>query len=207
MYRTVVADDHPLFLMGVVRALEESSDFHVVGTATSGADLLPLVGRTKPNVVLLDLRMPGLDGLACIERIVATTPGTKVVVVSAFDDSEHVTASFTRGAAGYIVKSIDPNDLAGAVRQICEGNVYRAVHPAAPAPAVTYGLTSQERAVLASVARGLGNAAIARELWVSEPTVKFHLTKIYRKLSVANRTEAARFALEHGLVEFAANDR
>jgi DNA-binding NarL/FixJ family response regulator len=125
-------------------------------------------------------------------------------VLSVFSDPEHIQAALKRGASGYIVKSVNPIDLPSALRQAVEGTVYHAVgFPDVDdeSNAKAAGLTEREIAILKAVARGLSNQAIGRELWVTEQTVKFHLTNIYRKLGVANRTEAARYAYQHGLVE------
>jgi DNA-binding NarL/FixJ family response regulator len=202
----VIADDHPLMLQGIRRALEAAEGIEVVGEARSGPEVVPLVRQTSPDVVLLDLRMPQLDGFGCLDRLREQCPGVKVVMLSMFSEPEHIEHAFRRGAAGYIVKSVNPLDLPSAIRQVCEGTVYHAFG-LPPADEETTGgpkaagLTEREIAVLKAAARGLSNQAIAKELWVTEQTVKFHLTNIFRKLGVANRTEAARYAFQHGLVE------
>jgi NarL family two-component system response regulator LiaR len=202
--KVLLADDHRLMLAGVRRALEAAEDIEIVGEAYSGSQVLPLVSRTNPDVVLLDLRMPEMDGLACLELIRKRHPEVKVVVLSVFSDSEHIETALKRGACGYIVKTVNPIDLPSAIRQVVEGAVYHAlglpeVDESASARAA--GLTDREIAILRAVARGLSNQSIGKELWVTEQTVKFHLTNIYRKLGVANRTEAARYAYQNGLVE------
>jgi len=202
--RILIADDHQLMLDGIRRALEPCDDFEIVGEAHSGSEVLPVIGRTDPDVVLLDMRMPGMDGLTCLERIRKQYPQIKVVVLSVFREPEHIEAALKRGASGYIVKSINPLDLPAALRQAFEGTVYHALgipENAEPARARGTGLTDRELGILKAVARGLSNQAIGKELWVTEQTVKFHLTNIYRKLGVANRTEAARYAFEHDLAE------
>ena len=145
--------------------------------------------------------MPGMDGIACLERIRKRHPQVKVVMLSAFNEPEQITAAFKRGASGYIVKSVNPLDLPAALRQILEGTVPALGLADDDDPARGTGLTDRELAILQAVARGLSNQAIGKELWVTEQTVKFHLTNIYRKLGVANRTEAARYAYQHSLVE------
>lgn len=202
--KILLADDHPLMLVGVRRVLEESEAFEIVGETRVGSEVLPLVERTNPDVVLLDMRMPGIDGLSCLERIRLRYPNVKIVVLSVSANPEQIQAALARGASGYIVKSINPLDLPSALRQAVEGTVYHAldmpeVNEVAIAKAA--GLTKRELTIIKGVARGLSNQAIAKELWVAEQTVKFHLTNIYRKLEVSNRTEAARFAFEQGLVE------
>jgi DNA-binding NarL/FixJ family response regulator len=149
--------------------------------------------------------MPQVDGLTCLEQVRRHCPNVKVVVLSAFTDSERIQAALTRGASGYIVKSVNPGDLASAVRHAVEGTFFGPVGaPDADGgddAVAAAGLTERELGVLKALARGLSNQAIGKECWVSEQTVKFHLSNIYRKLGVANRTEAARFAYEHLLVE------
>ena len=199
--RIVIADDHPMMLDGTRGALERCDGFEIVGEAHSGSAVLPVVGRTDPDVVLLDMRMPGMDGLACLERIRQRHPQVKVVMLSAFNEPEQITAALKRGASGYIVKSVNPLDLPAALRQILDGTVYHALGLVDDEPARGTGLTERELGILNAVARGLSNQAIGKEFWVTEQTVKFHLTNIYRKLGVANRTEAARYAYQHSLVE------
>ena len=201
--RILIADDHPLMLAGVRCVLEAAEGFEVVGEARSGPELLPLIGRTAPEVVLLDLRMPGIDGFGCLDRIAARYPEAKVVVLSVSADPERIQAAFKHGACGYVVKSIDLADLPSAIRQALDGMAYHALGLPAlneESAAKAAGLTERELTILAGVARGLSNQAIAKELWVTEQTVKFHLTNLYRKLRVANRTEAARWAFAHGLL-------
>ena len=206
--RVLIADDHRLIVEGVRRALEESPDFEVVGVCSSGSQVLPMVGQTNPDLVLLDLRMPGADGLSCLDRIRKKHPEVKVVILSVSTDENVIQTVLKRGASAYIVKSINPIDLPSALRQAVEGTVYSAIGLPDPSesPARAAGLTERETTVLAALARGLSNEAIGKELWLAEQTVKFHLTNIYRKLGVANRTEAARLAYQNGLVESPLDD-
>jgi NarL family two-component system response regulator LiaR len=203
--RVLIADDHPLILAGIKRALEEDDQFEVVAEARVGSQVLPLVSQTNPDLALLDLRMPEMDGLTCLDRIRQQHPKVKVVILSVSTDPEVVQTVLNHGAAAYIVKSVNPIDLASALRQALDGTVFSAVglpEKRAQDDAVkAAGLTERETAILKALASGLSNKAIAKELWVAEQTVKFHLTNIYRKLDVANRTEAARYAYEHGLIE------
>jgi DNA-binding NarL/FixJ family response regulator len=202
--RILLADDHPLVLIGIQRALESDPDFEIVGTTRHGAKVLPLVGQLHPDVVLLDVRMPSLDGIGCLQRLRARYPEVKVVMLSMFAEPDQVRAAFDCGASGYVVKSIDPAQLGAAVRRAIEG--------AGAAPlglpvvheqdvASSAGLTDREITIVKALARGLSNHAIAAELWVTEQTVKFHLTNVYRKLGVRNRTEAVRWAFANGFVE------
>ena len=202
--KVLIADDHPLVRSGVRRALEEEHDIEVVGEATNGAKVLPLIGQTGPDLVVLDISMPQLDGLACLDQIHKRYPDVKVVILSATGDPDRVQAALARGATAYVVKSIDVRDLSSALRQAVDGTVFHALgvrHDSEGQLAEAAGLTKREVAILKAVARGLSNQAIGRELWVSEQTVKFHLRNVFRKLGVGSRTEAARYAFEHGLVE------
>jgi len=201
--RVLIADDHQLIVDGIKRALEADGGFEIVGETGSGAQVLPLVGRTNPELVLLDLRMPGSDGLTCLAQIRKRFPEVKVVVLSVSTDENVIQTALSRGASAYIVKSVSPVDLPAALRQAMEGTVYTAVGLPQPgeSAARAIGLTERESSILAALARGLSNEAIGKELWVAEQTVKFHLTNIYRKLGVSNRTEAARLAYQNGLVE------
>jgi DNA-binding NarL/FixJ family response regulator len=202
--RVIIADDHGLMVEGTKRALEQAGGFEVVGEATNGAQVLPLVRRLKPDLVLLDLRMPQMDGLTCLTNIRKEFPDMKVAILSVSQDPEVIQTVLKRGANAYIVKTVSPEDLPAALRQAVEGTVFTAVgvseEPGERA-AKEAGLTERELVIVRAVARGLSNDAIAKELWVAEQTVKFHLTNIYRKLDVSNRTEAARYAFEQGLLD------
>jgi DNA-binding NarL/FixJ family response regulator len=202
--RVLIADDHRLMVEGTKQALERAGGFDVVGEAVNGSQVLPLVRRLKPDLVLLDLRMPQMDGLTCLTKIRKEFPDMKVAMLSVSQDPELIQTALKRGANAYIVKSIDPDDLAGALRQALEGNVFTTAgitEDPGERAAKDAGLTERELGIIRAVARGLSNEAISKELWVAEQTVKFHLTNIYRKLGVTNRTEAARYAFEQGLVE------
>lgn len=213
MLRVAIADDHRLMLDGIRRALETAPDITVVGEAMSGEEMLALVPQVNPDVVILDLRMPKGDGLSTLGHLRRDYPDLKVIILSMFDDPEHIDQALRQGAAGYVVKSINPLDLPSTVRQVVDGTVY---HPgaraggddgsAARAEATNsggsgIGLTERELSILRLVAEGLSNLDIASRLYVTEQTVKFHLSNIYRKLGVGNRTEATRFAYRNGLID------
>jgi DNA-binding NarL/FixJ family response regulator len=202
--RVLIADDHRLIAEGIKRSLEESGDFEVVAEATTGSQILPLIRRTKPDVVLLDLRMPGVDGLTALEQIKRDHPDVKVVILSASTDQQVIQAALAKGANAYVIKSVNPVDLASTIRQVMEGSVFHAVGLPAlgqVSPATELGLTAREVSILQALARGLSNQAIGKELFVAEQTVKFHLTNIYRKLEATNRTEAVRLAYQRGIVD------
>jgi DNA-binding NarL/FixJ family response regulator len=199
--KVVVADDHRLVLEGLRLALGAERGIELVAETSEGHKVLPLVARTRPDVVLLDVRMPGMDGLAVLERLRARYPEVKVVMLSGANDVQVIQEALRLGASAFVLKTIDPAELPGAIREAVTSAVYRTVgRQEETETAETYGLTPKERHVLGCVARGLSNAEIGRELWLSQQTVKFHLTNVYRKLGVANRTEAARVAMERGLV-------
>jgi DNA-binding NarL/FixJ family response regulator len=201
--RIVIADDHRLVLEGVRRSLAESPGIEIVGEADSGAAVLPLVARVQPDLVLMDLRMPRMNGLACLDQLREKHPNVRVIIFSASNEDTNVQAALKRGASGYMLKSVDPADLASAIRAVAEGTVYCAHATAERDPADvgrSIGLTDRETEILKALARGMTTQAIGRELWVSVPTVKFHLRNLYRKLGVKNRTCAARWAYDNGLV-------
>jgi two-component system nitrate/nitrite response regulator NarL len=203
--RILMADDHPLFLEGLRGSLESDGGFEIVGEAREGSQVMPLIHQTDPDAVVLDMHMPGIDGIACISRIRRSYPDVKIVMCSMEEATEQVQAAFLAGACGYVVKTIEPRDIAPAIRQAITGPALQPVgaHPADDSRvARAAGLTTREIEILRYVARGQSNKTIARELWVTEQTVKFHLSNVYRKLSIANRTEAARWAFSRGLHEY-----
>jgi DNA-binding NarL/FixJ family response regulator len=201
--KVAIADDHRITLDGVRRTLEAVADIEVVGTASTGSQVLPLVKRTRPDLMLLDIRMPGMDGITCLELLRKQYPEVKVVMLSAFSDRDQVETALARGASAYIAKTVNPMDLPSALRQVFEGTVYHAIAigEADHGGDVETELTDRELTVLRALARGLSNKAIGREFWVTEQTVKFHLGNIYRKLGVPNRAAAVHYAHQHGLVE------
>ncbi len=216
MMRVAIADDHRLMLDGIKRALETAPDITVVGEAQSGDAMLEIIPQVDPDIVILDLRMPNGDGLETLSRIRERHPTLKVIILSMFDDSDHIDEALRRGADGYVVKSINPLDLPSTIRQVVEGAVHLRggtvgtdasasgdgahASPAAE-PRTLSNLTDRELSILRLVAEGLSNMDIANKLFVTEQTVKFHLSNIYRKLDVSNRTEATRYAYRHGLAD------
>jgi DNA-binding NarL/FixJ family response regulator len=201
--KLAVADDHRLMLEAISCLVADADDIEVVGKATLGSQVLPLIARTSPDVVLLDLRMPEMDGFKCLELIGERHAGVKVVVLSGLDDPQSIQRALTSGAVSFVSKQADPRELVTVVREAARGTVERTVvvpERNGAEPAVDAGLTRSEVRVLESLARGLSNKEIAKDLWLTEQTVKFHLTNIYGRLGVANRTEAVRHAFQHGLV-------
>jgi DNA-binding NarL/FixJ family response regulator len=200
--RVLVADDHRLMLAAIRRALDTAEDFEIVGEVSVGSHVVPAARETKPDVVLLDMRMPELDGLACLERLRKHDPTIAVVILSSYSDKAQIEAARQAGALGYVVKTVEPVDLAGVLRSALSDEsfaVWGVEEP--PADARNTGevaLSEREGVVLEAVARGLSNREIGRQLWISEQTVKFHLRNIYRKLGISSRTEAARYAYRNG---------
>lgn len=201
----VLLDQQPLWLNAVERILVDAR-VKSVGTATTTADALALVEEHRPDLMVLDVDL-GLsqDGLACMREAVARVPSLKALVVSASEDAHGIDAAFAAGAVAYILKRAEPEDFASAIRQVFSRSLYLAtsegVKHAQPAGAPeTAPLTRRECEILHLVAEGNTNGQVARTLWVTEQTVKFHLANIFRKLDVTNRTQASRWAHAHGLV-------
>jgi DNA-binding NarL/FixJ family response regulator len=203
--KVLIADDHPLIISGIRRALEQGEGIEIVGEAHSATEVWHLIERRRPELVLLDLRMPGVAGTDCIKRIRDDWPDVKVVVLSACSDQPTIDGALIAGASAFVVKSVTPTDIASVIRQAVSGTVVhmspqRRVADPLPDEPVGPALTERERVILDAVASGHTTAAISKELWVSEHTIKFHLTNIYRKLGVRNRAGAVRYALDNGLV-------
>jgi DNA-binding NarL/FixJ family response regulator len=202
--KVLLVDDHQLMLDAARASLEHEDDIVVVGQADSGEKVLPLVGQLGPDVVLLDVRMPGLDGLTVLEQLRRRYPSIAVVMFSGIEDTALVRACLERGAAAFVLKHVDPRDLAAAVRQVVSGVIFRPLDLLGSArenASEQTGLSKRELSILDALQSGGSNRDIAAGLFLAEQTVKFHLTNIYRKLGVSTRTEALRRAYELGLVE------
>lgn len=203
--RLLIADDHPLILAGIRRTLDRNAEIEIIGEAATGPQVLAMIERRRPDVVMLDPEMPGASGAELVETIRRDWPGVRVVVLSANTHQHAIDSALLAGASAYIVKNVSPGDLPAVIRQVSNGTVFHAPSRPGPIPATadheaTGDLTQRERTILEAIATGKTTAAISRELWVSEHTIKFHLTNIYRKLGVSNRAGAIRHALERGLV-------
>jgi DNA-binding NarL/FixJ family response regulator len=200
--RVILVEDHALMRDAVKLVFDEAEEVELVGEVDNGNDLLPLMARIACDFVLLDVQVPGLDGLGCLEALAKRYPRVKVAMLSAVEDPQVIESAFRRGARGYILKSVNPFDLPAAIRQIVEGSV---IHRSLAAQDGTAGGggggggSEKEVAVLVELCHGHTNKQIAARLWLSEQTVKFHLRNIYRKLEIKNRTEALRYAYEHDL--------
>ncbi len=205
--RVLIADDHPVVRQGLRTFLDLQEDISVVGEAGDGAEAVELVERLTPDVLLLDLKMPVLDGLATLGRLAGTA--TRVVVLTSVSDRADVAPAMRAGAAGFLYKDVDPSALAQGVRAVHGGQVLLAPEAAEAMLADGHGggdgltatsLTDREREVLALIAAGCSNREIARNLTVAEKTVKTHVSNVLMKLGVQDRTQAALYAVRHGLV-------
>jgi DNA-binding NarL/FixJ family response regulator len=201
--RVLLADDHRLMLDGVQRALEADVGFEIVGTTQDGTQVVPLVSKLSPDLVLLDVRMPGMDGLACLEEIHKRSPEIRVVMLSASASPGLIDSAARLGAAAYVSKTVDPTELPAILRAAVQADGFLTIGVTDDAgnSAARAGLTDREQSILEALAQGLSNDEIAKAFWVTKQTVKFHLTNIYRKLGARNRTEATRLAYQQGLVD------
>ncbi|HEV7210208.1 MAG TPA: response regulator transcription factor [Blastococcus sp.] len=203
--RVLVVDDHPVVRGGVVGWLAAQPDIDVVGEAGDGLEALAAVAEHTPDVVLMDLRMPRMDGVTATGRITAAHPGVRVLVLTTYDTDTDIVRAVEAGATGYLLKDTPLAQLADAVRAAARGETVLAPPVAARlvsrmrAPAVD-APTARELEVLAGVARGLTNADIGRELFIGEATVKTHLLRVFAKLGVDDRTRAVLVAVERGLL-------
>lgn len=203
--RVLVVDDHPVVRQGLRVFLDLQDDLHVVGEASDGSEVVALVDELRPDVVLLDLKMPGVDGVETL-RLLRDRPDTpRVLVVTSFTDPASVVPAIRAGAAGYVYKDVAPEALAQGIRSVHAGHALLAPDVAAllasgePQDKGLSELTEREREVLAELARGRSNREIARGFVLSEKTVKTHVSNILMKLGVADRTQAALYAQRHGL--------
>jgi len=202
MIRILLADDHPVVRDGLAAMLATQPDFAVIGEAGNGAEALTEAARLHPDVVLMDLEMPELDGIEAIRRLRAADPSVQVVVLTAFDTDERIVGAIQAGAQGYLLKGAPRAEIFAAIRTVSAGGalippviaskLFRQVREDA--------LTAREKEVLELVAAGLANGEIAGRLFISERTVKFHVSSILAKLGAKNRTQAVRVARERGLV-------
>ena len=208
--RVLIADDHPVVRQGLRTFLELQDDIEIVAEATDGGDAVAKVRELKPDVVLMDLVMPQLDGIEAIRQVREVSPASKVIVLTSFDDREKVYLSVKAGAAGYLLKDADPQELAEAIRTVQRGDAL--LNPSIAAKlmqevaeggprAAGETLTARELEVLRHLARGMSNKEIAGALVLSEKTVKTHVSNILGKLQLADRTQAALFAVREGLAD------
>lgn len=203
MITILLVDDHQLVRAGLRALLESVDDLRVVGEAGDGDAAVDLAVAERPDVVLMDLSMPRVDGVEATRRLAAAGVDTRVVVLTSFADQPRVQAALAAGAVGYLLKDSDPRDVISAVRQAAAGHVpidarvAQALLPGSQTSAAGHTLSGREAEVLSLVAQGMANKQIARQLGISERTVKAHLGKVFRQIGVADRTSAALWAREH----------
>jgi DNA-binding NarL/FixJ family response regulator len=208
MVRVLVVDDHPVVRSGLIGMLAVTDDIEVVGEAGDGEEALTLVESTRPDVVLMDLRMPRRDGVSATGAIVSGYPATKVLVLTTYDTDTDILHAVEAGAAGYLLKDTPHAELLDGIRAASRGETVLAGPVAArlmsrlrtPAAPAALQPSPRELEVLAAVARGLSNAEIGRELFIGEATVKTHLQRLFSKLDVDDRTRAVTVAIERGLL-------
>jgi DNA-binding NarL/FixJ family response regulator len=213
----LLADDQPMLRMGFRLVLDAQPDMHVVGEAGDGAAAVRLAAAEHPDVVLMDVRMPGVDGIEATRRIAAAATRTRVLILTTFDLDEYAYAGLRAGASGFLLKDVPPPDLLSAIRAVASGDAVVApsvtrrlldtflphlpdLSGAPGLPPEVETLTSREREILTEVAGGLSNAEIAARLVLSEATVKTHVGRVLSKLSLRDRVQAVVYAYEHGLV-------
>jgi DNA-binding NarL/FixJ family response regulator len=206
MIRILVVDDHPVVREGLVASLEDDPEFQVVGAAESAEQALQLVAAWQPDVILLDLELPGADGLAAIPALTAASPASRILILTAYDTDERVLGAIHAGAKGYLLKGASLVEITRAIRAVHAGDSY--LQPRV-ATRVLAGLgpgkrgstlSRREREVLHLVAGGRSNKQIAKALGITERTVKFHVTAILNKLGAENRAQAVALAAQHGLL-------
>ncbi|MGV0745449.1 response regulator [Mycolicibacterium sp. XJ870] len=202
--RVLLVDDHPVVREGLRGMIDAENDLEVVGEAASGAEAVTMAESVRPDVILMDLRMPGVDGVAATERILATLPSTRIIVVTTYESDADILRAVEAGAAGYLLKDASRAQLAAAVRDAADGKTVLAPSVAGRlfglmrAPA---SLSAREIEVLGLVAQGRTNAEIGRILHISEATVKTHLLRAFHKLGVSDRTAAVTTAMSIGLLD------
>ncbi|HSB85677.1 MAG TPA: response regulator transcription factor [Ilumatobacteraceae bacterium] len=199
----LVVDDHHVVRHGLEQLLTTAHGIEVVGTASDGLEAVEAVGRLNPDVVLMDLSMPQLDGVEATRRIVASHPSSRVLVLTSFSEQSRILDAISAGAEGYLLKHSDPDEITAAVRAVHAGEApldpkaARVLLDAGRTRRETVALSEREREVLLLVRDGLANKQIARKLGITERTVKAHLTKIFQRIDASGRTQAAIWAAEH----------
>jgi NarL family two-component system response regulator LiaR len=206
--RVLIADDHPVVRQGLRGFLETYADIIVIAEADNGAQAVALALEHVPDVILMDLLMPEMDGVEAIEQVVAASPATRIIVLTSYTEDEYLLPAMRAGAMGYQLKDADPEDLVSAIRAAARGQT--TLHPSVAARLVRgvdqpgenslADLSERELDVLRLIARGMSNKEIAKELVISEGTVKSHVSNILSKLHLAHRTQAALYALKRRLV-------
>ena len=206
MIRVLIVDDHPVVREGLRVVLEDTKEMQVVGEVGSAEEALSSVERALPDIVLLDLELPGMNGVDAIPRFADAASHPRVIILTAYDTEERVLAALKAGAVGYVLKGAPAGEIAQAIRAVAGGGSYLTPRVAArvvaqvKAPRRSGLLTARERQVLGLVARGRSNKQIARDLAITERTIKFHMTSIFNKLGADNRAQAIAIAAQRGLL-------
>jgi DNA-binding NarL/FixJ family response regulator len=205
--RVFIVDDHELVRYALRSSLEAEEDMRVVGEAACGEDALAQVMAAEPDIVLLDLRMPGMSGVEVCTRMLELDPTLKIIVLTSYDEDEEVFGVLAAGAVGYLMKDASPLTLIESIRNVADGQTVldgsiarRVIAASSLLESDDPGLSERELDVLAEMARGASNKEIARSLWISEPTVKTHVSHILRKLGQSDRTHAIVEAMRRGIV-------
>lgn len=208
MIRVLVVDDHPIVRQGLVSVLEDATDFEVVGSVGSAEEAIALVGRLRPDVVVLDLELSGLGGVAAIPRFIDSSPHSRMLVFTAYDTEEYVFGAIRAGASGYLLKGASADEIARGIRAVHDGGSYLEPRVAAKVLAAVNAshrgehtlLSGRELEVLRLVAAGRSNKEIGRTLSISERTARFHVTSILNKLGASTRAEAVALGTQRGLL-------
>ncbi|MGX9135909.1 response regulator [Rummeliibacillus sp. JY-2-4R] len=211
MIKVLIADDHHVVRRGLLFFLKTQKDIEVIGEASNGKEAVELTTKLHPDIVLMDLVMPVMDGIQATKKIKEKFPETQILMLTSFSDRDHVIPAIEAGAAGYQLKDIEPDELVLTIRRIMAGE--NIIHPQATSqlilnremmedlPHIKHPLTNREQDVLAELTKGKSNKEIAASLFVTEKTVKTHISNIFAKLEVQDRTQAALYAVKHGLTE------
>ncbi|KIL46772.1 response regulator [Jeotgalibacillus soli] len=207
--RLLIADDHHVVRRGLVFFLKTQKDIEIVGEAKNGQEAVDMVKNLQPDVVLMDLVMPEMDGIQATREIKQCLPKTEIMMLTSFSDQDHVIPAIEAGAAGYQLKDIEPDELVASIRKLMNGE--NTLHPKATnhlltrinksetSPHEVHQLTRREKDVLMELTKGKSNKEIANALYITEKTVKTHISNIFTKLEVSDRTQAALYAVKHGL--------
>ncbi|WP_102028839.1 response regulator [Salirhabdus sp. Marseille-P4669] len=209
MVRVLIADDHHVVRRGLVFFLKTQADIEMVGEASNGVEAIELAEKLMPDVILMDIMMPELNGIEATKVIVKKFPQIKVLVLTSFSDQDHVIPALEAGATGYQLKDVQPDELVRSIKEVMNGQ--NLLHPKATTQVLSnmnrerqntiYSLTRRERDVLKEIANGKSNKEIASSLFITEKTVKTHVSNLLSKLGVSDRTQAALYAVKNGMVD------
>ncbi|MBQ6774736.1 MAG: response regulator transcription factor [Synergistaceae bacterium] len=201
--RILLADDHPLTRSGIAEFVRREESFELVAEAQDGLEAWDMIQDLRPDVALLDIRMPGLDGVSVAQRVKAAGLNTAIVMLTSYDAQQYVIASLRAGARGFVLKTVSPKELTTAINTVAKGGLYLDPEVASVVGSQDFipeQLSAREREVLLLAAKGLSSKEVAKRLYISERTVQTHLASIYDKLGSRNKTEALLLALKYGVV-------